>query len=143
MKKCITCHEEKGLSSFNRNTKKKDGLQDRCRQCDNAANRDWYQKNKDRAKERSARNNLRYREEMLSWIKEYLLVHPCVDCGEGDPVVLDFDHLRDKTQNISTLLQRRHKAALKSEVEKCEVVCANCHRRRTSQRQGWNKLTWV
>jgi len=69
-------------------------------------------------------------------ILEYLLEHPCVDCGEADPIVLEFDHLRDKTRNVSQLLLGYSWARIMQEIEKCEVVCCNCHRRRTFIRQG-------
>jgi len=53
----------------------------------------------------------------------------CVDCGEKNPIVLDFDHLRDKKYNISRMIHDGFfwKAILK-EISKCEVVCGNCHR---------------
>jgi hypothetical protein len=56
----------------------------------------------------------------------------CVDCGENNHIVLDFDHLRDKKYNISRMIHDGFswKAILK-EIKKCEVVCANCHRIRT------------
>jgi hypothetical protein len=56
----------------------------------------------------------------------------CTDCGEKNPIVLDFDHLFDKKYNISRMVHDGFswKAILK-EVAKCEVVCANCHRIRT------------
>jgi L-lysine 2,3-aminomutase len=56
----------------------------------------------------------------------------CVDCGEKNPIVLDFDHLNDKKYNISRMIHDGFswKAILK-EIKKCEVVCANCHRLRT------------
>jgi hypothetical protein len=59
----------------------------------------------------------------------------CVDCGEKNPIVLDFDHLRDKKYNISRMIHDGFswKAILK-EISKCEVVCANCHRLRTYRR---------
>jgi hypothetical protein len=57
--------------------------------------------------------------------------HPCVDCGETDPVVLLFDHQGDKTQNVSRILSAGGTwAEVMSEVAKCEVRCANCHWRR-------------
>jgi hypothetical protein len=63
----------------------------------------------------------------------YLLEHPCVDCGEADPVVLEFDHMRDKVKAVSVLLSNGHEwKQILAEIEKCEVRCANCHRRRTA-----------
>jgi hypothetical protein len=57
-------------------------------------------------------------------------------------VVLEFDHLRDKVANISKLV---HLGAdwetTLAEIAKCEVVCANCHRRRTARRAGHH--SWV
>jgi hypothetical protein len=59
-----------------------------------------------------------------------------VDCGETDPLVLEFDHLRDKRFNIGNALPYRNWASILAEIEKCAVVCANCHRRRTARRIG-------
>jgi hypothetical protein len=56
----------------------------------------------------------------------------CVDCGITNHIVLDFDHLRDKKYNISRMIHDGFSwAAIKKEIAKCEVVCANCHRVRT------------
>jgi hypothetical protein len=59
---------------------------------------------------------------------------------ETDPLVLDFDHLGDKRFNISQALPDRNWAAILAEIEKCEVVCANCHRRRTARRGDFMRL---
>jgi hypothetical protein len=70
-------------------------------------------------------------------VYEYLREHPCVDCGETDTVVLEFDHLRDKVAGISVLANRQVDwEVIAAEIEKCDVVCANCHRRRTCARLG-------
>lgn len=80
----------------------------------------------------------RARERSQAVVREYLLTHPCVDCGEADLVVLEFDHVRgEKAANVSKLVHDKNIARLKAEMEKCEVVCANCHRRRTAQRAGF------
>ncbi len=74
---------------------------------------------------------------------EYLSEHPCVDCGESDMCVLDFDHIDPDTKSFT--VSRRLSGSTNSwktilaEIQKCEVRCANCHRRRTAQQQEWYK----
>lgn len=70
----------------------------------------------------------------------------CQDCGIKDPVVLDFDHRDPATKN--TRLRNgiggfHHLSSpdLRAEINKCDVVCANCHRRRTARAQGWTYST--
>jgi uncharacterized protein YktB (UPF0637 family) len=59
----------------------------------------------------------------------------CVDCGINNHIILDFDHLKDKKYNISRMIHDEFSwAAIKKEIAKCEVVCANCHRIRTHDR---------
>jgi hypothetical protein len=55
----------------------------------------------------------------------------CIDCGERDPVVLDFDHRDAKRANVSLLARRSGVARLEAEIALCDVRCANCHRIRT------------
>ncbi|OLE51211.1 MAG: hypothetical protein AUG51_24615 [Acidobacteria bacterium 13_1_20CM_3_53_8] len=76
-------------------------------------------------------------------IIKYLHTHPCVDCGEADVLVLDFDHVRGgKVFNISEAMHKCYGVAtLMAEIAKCEVRCANCHRRRTAKVRGhWKML---
>ena len=62
----------------------------------------------------------------------YLSEHPCVDCGEVDSVVLDFDHVRGKKfKNIAEMANSYPWLSVLKEIEKCVVRCANCHRRKT------------
>ena len=74
--------------------------------------------------------------ERTTYLLEYFTTHPCADCGETDPIVLEFDHLRDKVFTIGAQLSRRSWRTILEEIEKCKVVCANCHRRRTAKRRG-------
>jgi len=70
------------------------------------------------------------------WV--YLLCHPCVDCGEPDPVVLEFDHVRGvKAFTIGQDAGHVGRDLLIEEIKKCDVRCANCHRRRTAVQLGW------
>lgn len=71
------------------------------------------------------------------WLYQYLLKNPCVDCGESDPVVLEFDHRGDKRLMISSAVNNYGASRLKEEIDKCEVRCSNCHKRKTAIEQGW------
>jgi hypothetical protein len=66
----------------------------------------------------------------------YLQSHPCVDCKEHDVMVLEFDHLKNKVASVSELLENYSIERIMKEIKKCEVVCSNCHQRRTSARIG-------
>jgi len=68
---------------------------------------------------------------------DYKSTHPCVDCGESDPIVLDFDHVRDqKVAAVGRLVGSGAKLQrIVDEIAKCEVRCANCHRRVTHFRR--------
>lgn len=71
----------------------------------------------------------------------YLIRHPCVDCGEKDIAVLEFDHIHKyrKSNDVSKLITMRSPfKKVVSEISKCEVRCANCHRRKTAlESQSW------
>jgi hypothetical protein len=71
----------------------------------------------------------------------HLSSNPCVDCGEADVRVLEFDHVGTKESSVSALLSRGVSLArFEREINRCEVVCVNCHRRRTATRGGWLRL---
>jgi hypothetical protein len=63
----------------------------------------------------------------------------CVDCGERDPLVLEFDHVRGtKLGNICDLIGSLVSwARIEEEIAKCVVRCANCHRRKTVRQFKW------
>lgn len=93
----------------------------------------------------AARNKLE-RAAHYERLHQYYLSHPCVDCGETDPVVLvvlECDHLQDKLMDVSNMIRRVwawRRIAL--EIAKCDVVCANCHRRRTYRRGNSLRSRW-
>lgn len=75
--------------------------------------------------------------ENLEFLRNHFRAHPCVDCGETDLAVLEFDHVRgQKTTEVSKLLTSSL-ARVKAEVALCDVRCANCHRRKTARECGW------
>ncbi len=73
----------------------------------------------------------------LEFLMGYLSANPCVDCGEDDIVVLDFDHIGPKRGSVVKLAWWEHSlASIGREIAECEVRCANCHRRRTCRALG-------
>jgi hypothetical protein len=94
------------------------------------ANRQKYIDAEARRKRERAESRTRY-------LIEYFRAHPCADCGESDPLVLEFDHLRDKRFEVTNQFASRNWQEILDEISKCEVVCANCHRRRTARRAGY------
>ena len=76
-----------------------------------------------------------------AYVLRFFRSHPCVDCGETDIVVLEFDHRNqfDKDYEVSQMIQRRMPAnKIIDEISKCDVRCANCHRRKTvKETKSW------
>lgn len=87
----------------------------------------------------------RHRKKNFDKLWAMLLESKCVDCGESDPIVLEFDHLPDfeKKFDIARAISgsTRSWALIKSEIDKCDIVCANCHRKRTAKRGLWQRHT--
>lgn len=93
--------------------------------------RDYYQTHKAKHITVVREYKTRLREENQQKLTEYLSDKCCVDCGEADPIVLEFDHVRGtKKQAISRMRCHSSWETLLEELAKCEVRCANCHRRR-------------
>lgn len=80
----------------------------------------------------------------MELIRQYLLEHPCVDCGCRDLRVLEFDHVGEKVKDISRMVRLcRTWDTIKAEIGQCEVRCANCHRLRTYERAGAARALWI
>ena len=90
----------------------------------------------DLAKERSVRNRL----ECRKYVLEHYMTHACIDCGENDYRVLQFDHVNDKRDDVGRLVGSGYPlTTIIKEIEKCVVRCANCHHRKTAKEQNWFK----
>lgn len=129
---CVTCLESKSLSDFTKNKLKKDGLQNYCKLCKKEHDHKHYLKHKDKNKEKR-------RGKLRPWLDEYKKNLKCVKCNYDKCISsLDFHHLDSKIKdiNISNIIASRKYESnielgietLLKEVEKCVVLCANCHR---------------
>jgi hypothetical protein len=128
--RCSKCGSLKPAASFGWRNKAKGKRQSVCRACVAAYHRQHYERNKRRYIGKAARSRRRAALERTAYLIEFFKAHPCVDCGERDPVVLEFDHLRDKAFVIGSALADKRWQDILAEIDKCEVVCVNCHRRR-------------
>jgi hypothetical protein len=102
--------------------------------------RKHYRDNKEAYKQRAANHTKQQRARLRKFIWDFLRKNPCVDCGEADPVVLEFDH-RDpasKRFNIGNAASGAYSLkTVNREMKKCDVRCANCHRRKTAIDFSW------
>ena len=133
---CARCRRQLPTSDFNFRDRAQRLLQSYCRECSNANWREWYSIPENRARHLSslkARRRRRY-ERNRDYIRRLKSV-PCADCmGSFPPEAMDFDHLDDKIDLISKMVYQVGFETLERELSKCEVVCANCHRMRTTRR---------
>lgn len=140
--RCSACGVEKPSASFSFSNKARQLLSAYCRVCHARYRRNHYLAHKPDYIRRAIAQVARRRSENRSNVLAYLSNHACIDCGNSDPVVLEFDH-RDPTQKLAavgTMLMSRRWARVRAEIEKCDVRCVNCHRRKTARENGWIEL---
>jgi hypothetical protein len=144
LKRCTRCGETKSPSEFPLIRRGGNKRQSWCRACFAVVNAAYYARNHDREKARLVMQVTRRRAENRRNIIAYLLAHPCVECGERDIVVLEFDHRDEKIADISTYANSgRTWPTILKEIEKCDVRCVNCHRRATARRTVGSKRAAV
>lgn len=140
LRRCSRCKLEKPISEYTSYPSKTDCY---CRPCRAEYGREHYLKNRARYVENAMRRTQRMVRSNMSLLVDFLRRHPCVDCGETDPLVLEFDHQKDKCFEIARGVREKSWAHVLREIEKCEVVCANCHRRRTARTWGFTKALFI
>jgi hypothetical protein len=105
LRKCSRCREWKPTTAFTLRGSSRSRPDTYCRPCRSAygtehpeANRATYIAKAHARKELELRKRFEY-------VVDYLHAHPCTDCGESDPLVLEFDQLGDKEFNVSYGIQ--------------------------------------
>lgn len=145
LRRCSRCGEAKPIEEFPMKIRSRGLRRVWCRDCCRAYGREHYRRNRSVYLAKAQRRRQVERPRIRAWIDDYLRQHPCVDCGESRIAVLDFDH-RDRSQKeltVAELAGLMTWSRLRSEIEKCDVRCANCHRRRTAEQFGWTKARGV
>ena len=136
MKICTKCLKELPFTSFYKNSRSRNGYAHYCKCCASE------QVKKSRNLQEHLQKVYARRDRCRAYVLDYLSTHPCVDCGESNPVVLEFDHISGiKVESISKMVSISYSLDnIQAEINKCQVRCANCHRIVTSQR---NKNHWI
>lgn len=140
-KRCRVCALTKPATQFAVKNKRTGRRATICRGCQAAYGREHYRKMKRDYLARGKKNKQLYGRQNRARLIAYLSGHSCVECGEFDPVVLEFDH-RDGSQKddeVGRFVGSGQWAKVAAEIAKCDVRCGNCHRRRTAEQFGWLK----
>jgi hypothetical protein len=131
-RKCSCCQAYKDESFFAFKNRKLGRLQTRCKQCQSKYHKQHYESNKEIYCERARANNPRYKQRNQQFINQYKAKKGCKFCQENTPVCLDFHHVDPniKDWNISVMSRSASSiATIKKEIDKCIVICSNCHRK--------------
>lgn len=134
MKSCAKCREVKPYSEFSPRGR---GYLSFCKKCKREANKDYYRRNRESCIARSKATFKDRSTRFFTWLSR----KSCMDCGISDIRVLQFDHREGVNKRFIISEKIRHLAwdTLMKEVEKCDIVCANCHSIRTATRAGYYK----
>lgn len=146
MKRCTKCHTEKLETEYFLRDKKSGRLHAQCKQCYQAHRQTYYAQHYakyraaylTRAKQRRELLRAEYRQNML----EYLSGKFCAECGENDVRVLELDHINSSTKafSISQAVRLGYSwSDVELELKKCQILCANCHKKRTAEQFHWYK----
>jgi hypothetical protein len=142
MKQCVTCHEWKEETEFNWRYKSLGIRHPTCKECHKPFRKNWYEDNKERHLKQVQERKREARSVAREYVWDYLSAHPCIECGEDDPRVLEFHHWHGKDKVVSVMIAGGYPiATIQAEIDKCNVMCANCHRRKTMDERGWFRGT--
>ncbi len=127
-KVCKNCNQTKLLSEFNKRSDKKDGLDNFCRLCSRERTQNYYHNNREVQVKKASGRVLKRKRKIIKYVRENIK-KKCSLCPEDFPSCLDFHHLRDKKFTISAELTDHSWKKILEEIDKCILLCANCHRK--------------
>lgn len=127
---CSRCKLSLEYDKFNKSKNKKDGLANYCRECSKIRLKEHYIKNKAKYILKANIRSNKIRLENRIKINNIKLKHGCSLCKENEPCCLDFHHLKDKKFEIGIATKSAYSwENIVKEINKCVLVCANCHRK--------------
>lgn len=139
---CYSCKIEKDIDEFGWRNKSKGIRQGYCRECKKKYQRKYYHRSKKQYIKTITKNKRQRKKENVAKAREFLLSHPCVDCGNDDIRALHFDHVRGKKRTeVTHMIQKGYSwETIVQEIEKCDVRCANCHMIKTWPQRWFDEI---
>ena len=129
-KRCSRCKRRRLIKFFSRTVSRKDGLQHRCKDCQNQLSRNHYNQNRPQYQLRESTKKQQGRQ-FIRRLKD----KPCTDCGIKYPFwIMEFDHVRGEKRASLSKMSSYGTKAIMEEIAKCELVCSNCHADREYRR---------
>lgn len=132
MKQCAKCLRTLEMDQFPVRKDRNGSLNSYCFTCRSNYSKEYHAANRVAINSRTAARNSQIRADVKALIRARKSV-PCADCNKEYPYyVMDFDHVRGKKKfNIGAGANSYSLRVIEKEIDKCEVVCSNCHRQRT------------
>lgn len=140
---CSKCKIDKAEEEFSFRSISKNRRRGDCKECVKKRDNLCYQndqKRRESIKDSRKLNRVEVRKKYI----DYLLTCECCLCGENHPATLDFDHINpnQKTDTVSQMVRdARAWDVIWNEIQKCRVLCSNCHRKHTAITNNWLKIT--
>jgi L-lysine 2,3-aminomutase len=137
-KTCTKCKIDKNIDQFRKRSKSKDGHESSCKDCRRAYDNSSYASNEDR-KLQIRQSAARQRIARAKWYREILSERCCIDCGQNDPELIEFDHVSGKKVSGVAIMVHNGApvSAIMEEIDKCVVRCLYCHRKKSIRTLGW------
>lgn len=128
---CITCGESKVLEEFVKNAKSTEGRHTKCKSCHNKRQNERAAANPNMKNTRNASSYKAKQRTKNNILNYYSGVMKCADCGLISDIfdIYDFHHVnpKDKQYTVSSIMDYKWET-VKAELDKCVLLCANCHR---------------
>jgi hypothetical protein len=139
--KCNHCQKYKYPEEFNWRYKALGIRHPTCKECQKPFRKKWYEGDAHERHLQQVRDRKQeVRKVARTYVLAYLMTNPCTECGEDDPRVLEFHHRdeEEKYMDVSQLVAGGYSiGTIQAEINKCDVLCANCHRKKTMNERGW------
>ena len=144
MKRCWSCKKEKEEKKFSRRKSRRNGITTECKKCASKRVARIYHEMKNNKEWLKRKYNSRHKglDRNRNFVMRFLEGKKCTDCPNLDTRVFEFDHVKGKKfKDINKMVAGGYSLkVLIKEIEKCDIVCANCHRIRTLNRSGSYRL---